>query len=200
MKRSLLPIAAVALIAVAGCGVNKEYVDTSVAEAESRMAAQIQAAEAKANNNEAEINRLMAAQDELRGQTEMALNQAAGLENYEILWTGTINFAFDSYDLNQTAEVILSEAGQKLQSEPKSILEIVGHTDGTGSSSYNLRLGQMRAEAAQRFVASRFDIMLPRLFILSRGEEAPVAMGEGSSSASENRRVNLTIWGIPSGM
>ena len=125
----------------------------------------------------------------------MALNQAKGFENYQVIWEGEINFDFDSYEITSVAEQTLMEAGQKMETSTESLVELVGHTDKTGSNAYNLTLGEKRAESVRRFLNDRFGISLYRMFTLSYGEGKPTALPDEGNSASRNRRVRLRVWG-----
>ena len=87
------------------------------------------------------------------------------------------------------------DAGQKMESSPESLVELVGHTDNTGSNAYNLALGERRSESVRRFLADRFGISLYRMFTLSYGEEKAAALSDEPNSASRNRRVKLIVWG-----
>lgn len=196
MKKAALLIALCGLV-VTGCGVKKDYVDAQINEAEARMNDKVSAVQQKADNNQQEIAKMQSLAEQLRKDTQMAINKAAGFENYQILWEGQINFAFDSWEVDDVAAQILSEAGQKLEEVPGSVIEISGHTDQTGSSKYNLMLGEQRAAAAKLYLADNFGISLYRMFIISFGEQKPTAMPDERNSASKNRRVSLTIWGNP---
>jgi peptidoglycan-associated lipoprotein len=196
MTRTLIGFAALLLVVLAaGCGANKDYVDSQIADAEARMSGRLDNVQNEANSNSNNIEQLQNLAQQLQDKAEMALNEAKGFENYQIIWQGDINFAFDSYQIDDVAAQILNEAGAKMTDNPGSLIEIVGHTDRTGSSEYNLRLGQERAGAAQRFLADNFGISLYRMFILSYGEQKPIALPDEKNSASRNRRVKLTVWG-----
>lgn len=179
-------------VLIAGCGVNKDYVAHQIQESEGRTDTKI---DKLRSDNDAEIARLEALAKELESKADMALNKAAGFENYQIIWTGEIRFAFDSYEISDEAAVILEECGAKMDANPRSVVEIAGHTDRTGQASYNMMLGQMRATSAQRFLNDRFGISLYRIFLVSHGEHKPVAMPDERNAGSLNRRVILTVWG-----
>ena len=70
-----------------------------------------------------------------------------------------------------------------------------GYTDATGTSKYNLLLGEKRANSARRYLADNYGISLYRMFIISWGEDKPVAMPDEKNASSKNRRVKVTIWG-----
>ena len=183
------------VVLVVGCGVNKEYVSQQIADSEARTGTWVDGLSDKTDTNAAELARLKTLAAAIEEKADLAIDKAKGFENYTIIWSGEISFAYDSYGVDDIAEGILTEAGEKLESVPGSILEIVGHTDITGSAKYNYLLGEKRSDAAKRFLASRFGISLYRMFILSYGEDKPVAMPDENQANAKNRRVALTVWG-----
>ncbi|MFQ5500531.1 MAG: OmpA family protein [Candidatus Zixiibacteriota bacterium] len=185
----------VLMLALSGCGASKKYVNEAIATSEANTSSQISQLRDKTDGNAAEISKLRSLASELSDKTDMAISEAEGFENYQIIWEGTINFDFDGYEITATAEQVLMEAGEKLEQSSGSLVEIVGHADRTGNRGYNLMLGEKRANATKRFLAERFGISLYRMFVLSQGEEKPVAMPDERNAASKNRRVTLKIWG-----
>jgi peptidoglycan-associated lipoprotein len=196
MKRIALLMCLLILL-VAGCGVNKQFVEEQISSSESRTSAQVATLKDKTDANAAEVAKLRTLAGELSTKTDLALNQAKGFENYQIIWSGVINFDFDSWNVTATGEQILGEAGVKMEQYPHSLIEIEGHTDGTGSSKYNMMLGEQRANAAKGFLAERFGISLYRMFIISFGKTKPASMSDEREAASKNRRVTLKVWGNP---
>ena len=192
--RLILSLLLVGLMA-AGCGVNKDYVAAEIAASEARTTADVGELRDKADLNATQITALQGLATELGEKADLAINKASGFENYEIIWSGEINFAFDSYDVDDVAASILDEAGMKLEQVPHSLIEIVGHTDPTGAAKYNILLGEKRANAAKRYLANKFGTSLYRMFIVSQGEEKPVAAMDERNASSRNRRVKLSIWG-----
>lgn len=183
------------LLMAAGCGVNKQFVADEIAASEARTAADISTVKDATNANQSEITRLQQLATELDEKADLAIDKASGFENYQVIWSGEITYGFDSYTVNDVAASILDEAGMKLEQVPSSLLEIVGHTDRTGSANYNLLLGEKRANAAKRYLTNKFGISLYRLFVNSYGEEKPVAMPDEQNASSKNRRVVLQVWG-----
>jgi peptidoglycan-associated lipoprotein len=195
--RLYLPLLGTAALLVAGCGANKEYVAQKISESESRTNSQITSLKDKTDGNATEIERLRSLSTELSRKTDMAVNQAKGFETFQVLWSGEINFDFDSDEITPTAELTLNEAGDKLEKYPGSVVEICGHTDRTGTPKYNLMLGERRANAAKRFLSDKFGISLYRMFIISYGRTKPVSLPDERNASAKNRRVTLKIWGNP---
>ena len=185
-------IAAMALLS--GCA-SKGFVEEQIRASESRTSVQLTDVSGKASSMETEIEQLKDLSRQLSEKTDMALNQAKGFENYQILWQGEVNFDFDSYDITSIAEQSLMEAGQKMEEHPEALVELVGHTDQTGSVTYNLVLGEKRAESVRRFLADRFGISLYRMFTLSYGKDKPLELPDQANANHKNRRVKIVVWG-----
>ncbi|MCA0870914.1 OmpA family protein [Seohaeicola saemankumensis] len=100
----------------------------------------------------------------------------------------TINFAFDSAQLDATAQQVLNEQAVWIRQFPEVRFRVYGHTDAVGSASYNKRLGQRRANAAVSYLASR-GISRSRLeAVVSYGETQPLIV-----TADRERRNRRTV-------
>ncbi len=197
MKVLMTSVLGLSLLLAAGCGVNKEYVQQQVSESEARTTQQVGQLQSDLTSQQEQISRLETLSQELSEKADMAINKAAGFENYQILFDGVVNFDFDQYEINPTAEQTLLEACDRLEQNPGSVVTIAGHTDQTGSTKYNMMLGQMRAEATKLFLADRCGVAPYRSFVVSYGETKPASMPDERSAASANRRVQVQVWGVP---
>jgi OmpA-OmpF porin, OOP family len=66
---------------------------------------------------------------------------------------------------------------------------VVGHTDGTGSREYNLKLSQQRADAIRAALINPFGIAPARIEAVGLGEEQ--LLKPADPAAADNRRVQL---------
>lgn len=119
---------------------------------------------------------------------------AEGKFLYEVVLSDdSVKFPVDHASLSPEAEARLAELAQRLREENRNVyLEIQGHTDATGDSAYNDKLGEARAEAVRRFLAKQ-GVALNRMSTISYGEEAPVAPNDTSEGRSQNRRVAIVV-------
>ena len=104
-----------------------------------------------------------------------------------------INFAFDSAVLDEDAKRNLAAQAHWMRQFPELRYRVFGHTDAVGSSAYNHRLGQRRANAVRNHLV---HLGVPRATILatvSRGETQPLVVTEGREPA--NRRTVTEIAG-----
>jgi OmpA-OmpF porin, OOP family len=103
-----------------------------------------------------------------------------------------LNFAFDSAQIAEDAEALVTVASEALREQPDLRVRIVGHTDATGTDDYNLALSQRRADAVRARLESE-GISADRLEVEGRGEAQPVAGNETDDGKRQNRRVEFEI-------
>jgi outer membrane protein OmpA-like peptidoglycan-associated protein len=73
-----------------------------------------------------------------------------------------------------------------------SKMTVVGHTDSTGSESYNQQLSERRAEAVRAELV-RDGVPAERLGAMGRGESEPRADNGTASGRAQNRRVEILV-------
>ncbi len=67
----------------------------------------------------------------------------------------TVLFAYDSYEVDDTAKAILGKQAEWLARYPNVKVTVEGHTDERGTREYNLALGDRRASAAKNFLTAQ---------------------------------------------
>lgn len=96
-------------------------------------------------------------------------------------------FAHDSSVVNPNAYPGLQGLAQMMMDYPNTRIRVEGHTDKTGSDSYNLQLSQKRAQAV-RDILVQTGVAGSRIQTVGMGSQYPV-----SSDNALNRRVNILI-------
>ena len=105
-----------------------------------------------------------------------------------------VNFELNSAKLTMNAETILNDVAATLTSSPGFNVELQGHTDSTGSDSYNMNLSQNRAKSVKSYLVGS-GVESSRLTATGYGEEQPVASNDTKEGRAENRRVELKVLG-----
>lgn len=100
-----------------------------------------------------------------------------------------ISFDFDSSALRTDQKPKLATLCQVMQTMGDEVFKIVGHTDASGSASYNERLSLLRAEEVKRFLVSDCGIAETRLQAVGVGES--FLLDKDDPRADENRRVEF---------
>lgn len=90
-------------------------------------------------------------------------------------------------------DVFGSELVSLLEESPEVSVFLEGHTDDTGSHSYNQELSVRRADAAKRYLMTEFGIGDRQLVASGQGETRPLAENVDTVSRALNRRVEIRI-------
>ncbi|WP_375176004.1 OmpA family protein [Pseudooceanicola sp.] len=100
-----------------------------------------------------------------------------------------ISFDFDSAALRDDQKPKLATLCQVMQTADVGVFRIIGHTDTSGSASYNERLSLLRAEEVKRYLAGDCGIDETRLEAVGVGEQFPIDKDDPRGDA--NRRVEF---------
>jgi peptidoglycan-associated lipoprotein len=196
--RVILPVVGLIFIMLAaGCGASKTYVDQTVSEERARSEASVSQMAKDVAANTAELGKLQSLTAQLEKKTDMAINQAKGFEDYQVMATYEIYFDFNSSKITMDAQSILDQAGDKMTTDRKAVMEIAGYCDPTGSAAYNMDLGNKRSAAAKYYLVDNFGVNLYRIFSVSYGKNKAVEMGDGKPAYAKDRKVVIKIWGPP---
>ncbi|MDZ4093966.1 MAG: OmpA family protein [Paracoccaceae bacterium] len=103
-----------------------------------------------------------------------------------------ILFALDSANLRPDLTRDLRAVSQNLLNYPNSTIEIVGHTDNSGSAAYNQDLSERRARAVAQ-VLRESGVPGGRIASYGRGEDQPVSSNLTQEGRAQNRRVEIII-------
>jgi peptidoglycan-associated lipoprotein len=101
----------------------------------------------------------------------------------------SIYFEYDSFSIRPADQAVIEAHARDLIAGKKKVL-IQGHTDERGSSEYNIALGNKRAEAVKRALAS-LGVTESQMEAVSLGKEKPKAQGSTEEAFAENRRADL---------
>ena len=105
-----------------------------------------------------------------------------------------ISFDFDSAALRADQKPKLAGLCQAMKaSEDVSVFQIIGHTDSSGSASYNERLSLLRAQEVKRHLVSDCGIAEQRLEAVGLGESSPYDSSDPRGDV--NRRVEFQALG-----
>jgi outer membrane protein OmpA-like peptidoglycan-associated protein len=113
-------------------------------------------------------------------------------DNVTLNMPGNITFRTDSSDLNPSFFRVLDSVVLVAQEFDKTLVEVAGHTDSTGSEAYNQQLSERRAGTVAEYLRAR-GILADRLITVGAGEARPIASNETAEGRARNRRVELTF-------
>lgn len=108
----------------------------------------------------------------------------------------TVNFAFNSAELDAEARAILDRQANFIRQFPEVRFKVFGHTDLVGSQNYNYGLGKRRANAVVAYLVSR-GVSKSRLeAVVSYGKTRPII--QTNAPEERNRRTVTEVSGFVS--
>ena len=103
-----------------------------------------------------------------------------------------VTFAVDSTAISPSMRNTLDGVAQSMVNYPNSLIDVMGHTDSTGSEQYNLDLSKRRADSVANYLTSR-GVSRARIETIGYGEAYPVADNTTEAGRAQNRRVEIRI-------
>lgn len=103
-----------------------------------------------------------------------------------------VTFRTDQSNVEPQFYETLNSVAAVLQKYPKTLVDIYGHTDSTGSDQYNLELSNRRAMSVANYVSGR-GVDPRRVYVTGFGESRPIASNASESGRAQNRRVEIQI-------
>ena len=135
----------------------------------------------------------LVAQQQLESmRTSLAELRARETERGLVVTLGDVLFELDRAELKPGATRNLDQLAASLRQNPKASIEVEGHTDATGGSSYNRSLSERRAQAVRDYLVSR-GVDASRIQARGVGPDYPVATNATESGRQQNRRVEVII-------
>jgi len=113
-------------------------------------------------------------------------------DNIILNMPGNITFDTDSSMVKADFMDVLHSVSLVLDEYEKTYVDVMGHTDSTGSDSYNMQLSQNRAQAVASVLTQK-GVEPVRLVVRGYGEQYPIASNETPSGRAQNRRVEIAL-------
>ena len=117
----------------------------------------------------------------IRQGDELVLNMPSG-----------ITFGYDRADIQPQFRPTLDQVADVLRDYRQTYVDVYGHTDSTGSDSYNQTLSERRATAVADYLAGR-GVESARLGTRGFGKTQPIASNATEDGRAANRRVEIKI-------
>ncbi|HTK82010.1 MAG TPA: OmpA family protein [Bacteroidota bacterium] len=114
-------------------------------------------------------------------------------EGIKITFDSGILFKTNSSDLQPVAQDNIRKLSTILNKYPDTNILVEGHTDSTGSSEYNQKLSERRAESVAGFAKGQ-GVAGARFSTVGYGESQPVASNASTDGRQQNRRVEIAIF------
>ena len=103
-------------------------------------------------------------------------------------------FALGKSTVSPAFAKVLDTVAEALNSYPETSVEVVGHTDSTGSDALNLAISAKRAESTRDYLVGR-QVATDRITTQGWGSDQPVADNKTYQGRAANRRVEIFVSG-----
>jgi len=105
---------------------------------------------------------------------------------------GNITFDVNRADVKASFYPVLNSVGLVLNEYQKTLIDVNGHTDSTGTVDYNMDLSVRRAQSVAAYLENQ-GILYTRIFTQGFGPHYPVSDNETEAGRQQNRRVELVL-------
>jgi len=136
------------------------------------------------NRQEAELRRQTAGTgvDVIRQGDDLLLRMPSG-----------ITFDYDRFDVKPQFQSTLDEVARTLSQYNQTYIDVLGHTDTTGSAEYNQGLSERRARAVADYLVAR-GVAGQRMATRGYGESQPLYNPDDTEQKrAANRRVEIKV-------
>ena len=196
MFRGGLVLGAFAVVGLSACApkVNRTDFESEVAKIRDEMQTGDRQLGTRIDSIDSRIGALEQQLQAFRSEYDVSIEQMKGAMKFNV----PVHFEFGSADLREADRPVLDRfAGVVKEHYPNATITIEGFADPAGSTAFNQRLGQRRAEAVTSYLTTSGALDATYLKAVSYGEArnrqiVPGAQGPGEAGV-ENRRVALVI-------
>lgn len=105
---------------------------------------------------------------------------------------GNVTFETGSGDLSASFYPVLNSVALVLNEYEQTYVDVIGHTDSTGSEQFNQELSERRAASVARYLETR-EVLAARILTNGMGESQPVASNDTDEGRTLNRRVEIKL-------
>jgi outer membrane protein OmpA-like peptidoglycan-associated protein len=103
-----------------------------------------------------------------------------------------ISFAVNSAQIRSDFKPVLDRFAQTLVQNPAATVQIIGHTDSSGTDAINNPLSVNRAASTRDYLVGR-GVPPSRIMIDGRGAWEPIADNSTTTGRAQNRRVEIYV-------
>ena len=152
-----------------------------------KMANQMTELDSRLNQANAKADRALESLQRLKPERKMVLNFTEGA----LFAANSVRF---SDQAKRDIDSFLSDVKGHANEGGNLIFVVAGHTDSSGSASYNYELSKRRADGIAGYIVTEGKIEPTRVMAVGYGERAPVADNKTAAGRVKNRRVEILVY------
>ena len=176
MKKNLILLSAVAIIALTGCtSAEKPMKEMVITETENQFVME-------------DIDVSKKTLEELIVFNEEGVTIRKEGNNLVLSMPELVLFDFNKYEVKNKVKGSLNTLAKALEENPDIRIKIDGYTDFIGSEGYNLELSVKRAKAIKNYLVDR-GVKSSNISIEGYGKQNPIANNATAAGRAKNRRV-----------
>lgn len=180
MKKSLILLSAVAIIALTGCtSAEKPMKEMVITETENQFVME-------------DIDVSKKTLEELIVFNEEGVTIRKEGNNLVLSMPELVLFDFNKYEVKNKVKGSLNTLAKALEENPDIRIKIDGYTDFIGSEGYNLDLSVKRAKSIKNYLVDR-GVKTSNISIEGYGKQNPIANNATAAGRAKNRRVEFII-------
>lgn len=180
MKKSLILLSAVAIIALTGCtSAEKPMKEMVITETENQFVME-------------DIDVSKKTLEELIVFNEEGVTIRKEGNNLVLSMPELVLFDFNKYEVKNKVKGSLNTLAKALEENPDIRIKIDGYTDFIGSEGYNLELSVKRAKTIKNYLVDR-GVKSSNISIEGYGKQNPIANNATAAGRAKNRRVEFII-------
>lgn len=180
MKKNLILLSAVAIIALTGCtSAEKPMKEMVITETENQFVME-------------DIDVSKKTLEELIVFNEEGVTIRKEGNNLVLSMPELVLFDFNKYEVKNKVKGSLNILAKALEENPDIRIKIDGYTDFIGSEGYNLELSAKRAKAIKNYLVDR-GVKSSNISIEGYGKQNPIANNATAAGRAKNRRVEFII-------
>ena len=180
MKKSLILLSAVAIIALTGCtSAEKPMKEMVITETENQFVME-------------DIDVSKKTLEELIVFNEEGVTIRKEGNNLVLSMPELVLFDFNKYEVKNKVKGSLNTLAKALEENPDIRIKIDGYTDFIGSEGYNLDLSVKRAKSIKNYLVDK-GVKTSNISIEGYGKQNPIANNATAAGRAKNRRVEFII-------
>jgi outer membrane protein OmpA-like peptidoglycan-associated protein len=175
-------------------GLGASYLSGDIISGRKARAAKMKAAKIKPMTAAAAAQYLASTENQLRQQTAgIGLDVLRVGDSIIIRIPAALTFDANSSVVKPQFDATLKEVARTVRTRNQSFVDVLAHTDTTGSPQYNLALSQKRATAVASYLGSH-GVAKARLAARGYGEAAALyPVDDSEARRAANRRVEIRL-------
>lgn len=113
-------------------------------------------------------------------------------QNVVLIMPGNVTFDTNQYVIKPNFKPVLDSVAKVINEYNKTLVQVTGYTDNTGSDAINNKLSAQRADSVATYLKLR-GVAAGRISYSGLGSSNPIASNATAAGREQNRRVEIVL-------